>query len=79
MMSFRSRPSGQVLPIRPGLHGPVAATSFRYLTSAQNKLTPEERADVVPLFESWAERTGSESIYVPLPKDAGFRDPCGLS
>jgi len=33
---------------------------LRYLTSAQNKLTPEERADVVPLFESWAERTGSE-------------------
>jgi glycosyltransferase involved in cell wall biosynthesis len=33
---------------------------LRYLTSAQNKLTPEERANVVPLFESWAERTGSE-------------------
>jgi glycosyltransferase involved in cell wall biosynthesis len=33
---------------------------LRYLTSAQNKLTPEERANVVPLFESWAERTRSE-------------------
>ena len=35
---------------------------LRYLTSAQNKLSPEERADVVPLFESWARKTGSEDL-----------------
>ena len=35
---------------------------LRYLTSAQNKLSAEERASVVPLFESWAERTGSEGL-----------------
>jgi glycosyltransferase involved in cell wall biosynthesis len=48
---------------------------LRYLTSAQNKLTPEERADVVPLFESWARKTGSEDLLRafaegrPLPRN----------
>ena len=56
----------------------IAASSrenfLRYLTSAQNKLLPEERADVVPLFESWARKTGSEDLLRafadgrPLPR-----------
>jgi hypothetical protein len=47
---------------------------LRYLTSAQNKLSPEERASVLPLFESWAARTGSAPLLRsfaegrPLPR-----------
>ena len=57
----------------------IAASSrenfLRYLTSAQNKLTPEERIEVVPLFESWARTTGSEDLLRdfaegrPLPRN----------
>jgi hypothetical protein len=57
----------------------IAASSrenfLRYLASAQNKLTPEERADAVPLFESWARKTGSEDLLRdfaegrPLPRN----------
>jgi hypothetical protein len=47
---------------------------LRYLTSAQNKLNAEERANVVPLFESWAVRTNSQELLRafaegrPLPR-----------
>lgn len=47
---------------------------LRYLTSAQNKLSAEERANAVPLFESWAARTNSQELLRafaegrPLPR-----------
>lgn len=56
----------------------IAASSrenfLRYLTSAQNKFSSEERAEAVPLFESWARKTGSEDLLRafaegrPLPR-----------
>jgi glycosyltransferase involved in cell wall biosynthesis len=47
---------------------------LRYLLSAQDKLSAEERANAVPLFQSWAERTNSEQLLQafaegrPLPR-----------
>jgi glycosyltransferase involved in cell wall biosynthesis len=47
---------------------------IRYLTTAQTRLNPEERAEAVPLFESWARKTGSEDLLRafaegrPLPR-----------
>jgi hypothetical protein len=47
---------------------------LRYLRSAQDKLSAEERANVIPLFEPWAAKTGSENLLCdfaegrPLPR-----------
>jgi glycosyltransferase involved in cell wall biosynthesis len=50
------------------------ANFLRYLTSAQNKLTREEQAELVPHFQPWAEKTGSQDLLRtfaegrPLPR-----------
>jgi glycosyltransferase involved in cell wall biosynthesis len=35
---------------------------MRYLSAASEEFTPEERARIVPLFTSWAERLGAEAL-----------------
>jgi glycosyltransferase involved in cell wall biosynthesis len=48
---------------------------LRYLRSAQDKLSAEERANVVPLFEPWAAKTGSENLLRDFAEDRPLPRP----
>jgi hypothetical protein len=55
------------------------ANFLRYLAAASDEFPAEERAEIAPLFETWAEQTGNQRTLHSFAAGDRIRDPVGLT
>jgi glycosyltransferase involved in cell wall biosynthesis len=52
---------------------------LRYLASASQEFAPDERAEIAPLFEAWAEQTGNQMLLAEFATGRRIRQPVTIA